>query len=186
MSTSIFIRDPLRAILLQNLCPLSWVYGFRAFRPPSHTTSWPTLRHQSLGWLPAAAPDTLANCLDPDRLAGGLEAELTASSGVWWMVSGNRQLRSDCLWEQRPFRKCVLSPGLSRVGTLKSTWYCCLQPGGICVCFWNSHPSPYLSGCEGLVSLKRYPVSAPSVKDFRSLQFVVPFPALVTYGFSPT
>lgn len=81
MSTSIFIGDALRASLLQDLCPLNWVYDFRAFGPPSHT-SRPTLRHQSPGWLPAAAPDTLAACLDPDRLAGGLEAELTASSGV--------------------------------------------------------------------------------------------------------
>lgn len=81
MSTSVFIRDTLRASLLQNPCPQGWAYDFRASGPPSHT-SWPTLRHQSPGWLPAAAPDTLAVCLDPDRLAGGLEAELTASSGV--------------------------------------------------------------------------------------------------------
>lgn len=81
MPTSIFVRDILRASLFHKLCPLNWVYGFRAFGPPSHT-SWPTLRHQSPGCLPAAAPDTLAACLDPDRLAGGLEAELTASSGV--------------------------------------------------------------------------------------------------------
>lgn len=67
MSTSIFIRDTLMASLLSELVTSEQSIWFQS--PSATLTSWPTLRHQSSGWLPAAAPDTLAVSLDPDRLA---------------------------------------------------------------------------------------------------------------------
>lgn len=51
MSTSIFIRDTLTASLLSELVTSQAEY--MVSEAVTTLTSWPTLRHQSSGWLPA-------------------------------------------------------------------------------------------------------------------------------------
>lgn len=137
------------------------MYGCRAHWPPSHTI-WPTLQHQSSGWLPAAAPDTLAVSLDPDRLAGGLEAKLTAfsaESDEWFLAPGGCVLTA--CESSTPSRTCALSlPACLGSGLQKCllllTFY--TQQGSL---FALGIPtlSPSLSGCEGSV-IKMVPSSA--------------------------
>lgn len=99
------------------------------------------------------------------------------------MVSGNRQLGSDCLWKQRSVFWPVQGRNPEKHLVLLSS-----HPREVCVCFWNSHPFPHLSGCESMTktvlsgALKRYSVSVPSVKVLRSLQCVVLLPNIKTLG----
>lgn len=180
MSTSIFIRDTPVASLLSDCWPGSRVDGVGTHWPPSHTI-WPTLWHQSSGWLPAAAPDTLAVILDPDRLAGGLQAKLTAFSAESdeWLLAPDGSVLTACEGST-PSRTCT--------GSLQPAWGCGFRSAPCC---WLFNPrgslfalgistlSPSLSGSLGLVTkmvppsaLRRLSLLVHSREDSRCLHFV--------------
>lgn len=143
MSTSIFIRDTPVASSLSDCWPGSKVDGLRAYWPPSHTI-WPTLRHQSSGWLPAAAPDTLAVSLDHDRLAGGLQAELTAFSAESdeWLLAPDGSVLTACEGST-PSRTCALSLQPAWGQGFRSALCCWLfNPRGVFICPWDTHSLP--------------------------------------------